>query len=100
MGGGGSIQALELEWGEVGWGASGLGAVAGEAGFDVVVMSELVFDDSAHEALMWTLDKALSRTVSPSPSRCYMLHGISLTSAVAPPRRALRSLASSTARSR
>eukprot|EP00290_Baffinella_frigidus_P010760 CAMPEP_0180168476 /NCGR_PEP_ID=MMETSP0986-20121125/32699_1 /TAXON_ID=697907 /ORGANISM="non described non described, Strain CCMP2293" /LENGTH=227 /DNA_ID=CAMNT_0022119873 /DNA_START=11 /DNA_END=694 /DNA_ORIENTATION=- len=58
---GGSISAMELEWGEAGWTAStGVAAAAGAGGFDIVVMSELVFDESVHEELLWTLEKSLS----------------------------------------
>ena len=65
---GGSIRALELEWGEAGWAASsGVAAAAGAGGFDFVVMSELVFDENSHEALLWTLEKALSPQVSSHP---------------------------------
>mmetsp|Transcript_19003 Transcript_19003/g.46688 ORF Transcript_19003/g.46688 Transcript_19003/m.46688 type:complete len:222 (-) Transcript_19003:176-841(-) len=51
-GSGGSIRALELSWGEAGFQRSQLASEG--VSYDVVVMSELVYDEDSHDELLET----------------------------------------------
>jgi len=56
----GSIQACELEWGEEGYQRSQFARETQKQHFDLVVMSELVYDESTHEMLVDTLKRVCS----------------------------------------
>ena len=53
QGNGGSIRVVPLTWGEDAWEKSPLAAE--EADYDLIVMSELVFEPDLHEQLLWTM---------------------------------------------
>ncbi|KAG1680411.1 hypothetical protein FOA52_015502 [Chlamydomonas sp. UWO 241] len=52
----GSIEAVELEWGEEGFARSPL-AAAGAQPFDVIISAELVYSTQHHDKLIWTIGR-------------------------------------------
>ena len=52
----GSIEALELEWGQEAFARSPL-AREGTPPFDAIILAEVVYNTNVHEALLWTIQR-------------------------------------------
>ena len=62
----GTLTAVECAWGEEGWTTSPLSEQQGE--WDVIIMSEVVYEEDAHDLLLFTLQQlagASSTSLSP-----------------------------------
>ena len=52
----GSIEALELEWGQEAFARSPL-AMESTPPFDAIILAEVVYNTNVHEALLWTIQR-------------------------------------------